>query len=235
LLLQLPLQLPLQLRLPLHLRLPLPFSCRRLSSCLSSRRDLRLPLQLRLPCSCRAVAVAVAFAVACPFVCHPVGTCGCRCCCCCCPQPPQKTSSRPKAAHFAAAVERPPYFVFACSLQSITDKRVPHLRRAFAPKVGIQPLPALFFFPTQPNKRHLDRNCSKFHRKQNTGEIPVFRLCRRLCSPTHPKSDAIAARKKCGQMTNAFPSSKSILRRLSITIAIILIKKIAPTVSSRTS
>jgi hypothetical protein len=26
---------------------------------------------------------------------------------------PQKSSSRPKAAHFAAAVERPPHFVFA--------------------------------------------------------------------------------------------------------------------------
>src|SRR5713226_9797593 len=51
--------------------------------------------------------------------CHCSCRCSCGCCCgCSCSclfsfSPPQQTSSRPKAAHFAAAVERSLYFVFA--------------------------------------------------------------------------------------------------------------------------
>src|SRR5260370_13377760 len=59
------------------------------------------------------------FAVACPFVCHPVGICFCRCPCfvvACSLSTHQKTSSRPKAAHFAAAAERSLYFAFALAV-----------------------------------------------------------------------------------------------------------------------
>src|SRR5260370_30407783 len=50
----------------------------------------------------------------CFFGCHPTGICFCCCLFSC--LPPRPTSSRPKAAHFAAAVERSLYFVFAVAV-----------------------------------------------------------------------------------------------------------------------
>src|SRR5260370_25193466 len=50
----------------------------------------------------------------CFFGCHPTGICFCCCLFSC--LPPRQTSSRPKAAHFAAAVERSLYFVFAVAV-----------------------------------------------------------------------------------------------------------------------
>src|SRR6266568_3730774 len=82
----------------------------------SNESALNLPLQYSFAVVAVVIAVvAVVAVVACPFVCHPVGICFCPCSCLSLPvlsQPTKQTSSRPKAAHFAAAVERSLYFAF---------------------------------------------------------------------------------------------------------------------------
>ena len=57
-----------------------------------------------------------------------IGLCTCRCLCLR-PSPPQTPSSRPKAAHFAAAVERPPHWLCRCLFFANPPIRAPALQR----------------------------------------------------------------------------------------------------------
>src|SRR6266487_3033172 len=67
-------------------------------------------------CRCFALAFVLLFVIPQGFFCHPVGICFCFCCCLFSHLPPRQKSSRPKAAHFAAAVERSLYFAFALAV-----------------------------------------------------------------------------------------------------------------------
>ncbi len=108
-------------------RSPLPLPALLACHPAAKRRDLLLLLQLLLLLllPCRRCCRCPPFLLVIPQ--QSEGTCFCSCCCscccfcccrCCCPRPPysrctrtpRKASSRPKAAHFAAAAERPPHF-----------------------------------------------------------------------------------------------------------------------------